>query len=371
MAQSTKTIESVWAAKGNLPDNAIVATADGKYPALDGSLITNVGAGDLLAANNLSELTATASVARTNLELGAADTVEFGGFVPPSGTTAEIDAITNAVVGQVMINSDAGQIVRFTGASTYELITSTSTTLTDESAPSASISLDDSKIAEGGLIDQSPSVIAPVGSIDYFNSSLGPIVGSPHFYHDGAQIAAGWYANGQFGATDGGYLIPSGTTFRIKNDTSNNIATLAYHRYFTSDTTYSSLVSADLKAGTSYEMTFSVKWMNTHSVQNAKARLEFSGSFSDSTISIDLDNGRDHSALTNLSVSPSSETLEIPLDGSSASGVSATAFSRLTLTASITPSTSGSISLDMAQLTSQVNPLFLSKAKLIIVAQST
>ena len=93
MAQSTTTIESVWAAKGNLPDNAIVATADGKYPALDGSLITNVGAGDLLAANNLSELTATASVARTNLELGAADTVEFGGFVPPSGTTAEIAAI--------------------------------------------------------------------------------------------------------------------------------------------------------------------------------------------------------------------------------------------------------------------------------------
>ena len=43
MAQSTTTIESVWAAKGNLPDNAIVATADGKYPALDGSLITNVG----------------------------------------------------------------------------------------------------------------------------------------------------------------------------------------------------------------------------------------------------------------------------------------------------------------------------------------
>ena len=42
MAQSTKTIESVWAAKGNLPDNAIVSTADGKYPALDGSLITNI-----------------------------------------------------------------------------------------------------------------------------------------------------------------------------------------------------------------------------------------------------------------------------------------------------------------------------------------
>jgi len=117
MAQSTTTIESVWAAKGNQPDNAIVATADGKYPALDGSLITNVG--DLLATNNLSELTATASVARTNLELGETDIVEFGGFVPPAGTTAEIDAVTTAIVGSVMWDTDKNHYVRFDTPSTY------------------------------------------------------------------------------------------------------------------------------------------------------------------------------------------------------------------------------------------------------------
>ena len=129
MPQNTTSIESVWAAKGNQPDNAIVATADGKYPALDGSLITNIsggGSGDLLAANNLSELTATASVARTNLELGAADTVEFGGFIPPSGTTAEIDTVTTATVGQVMIDTDRNRSVRFTGAATYDIIGYTS-----------------------------------------------------------------------------------------------------------------------------------------------------------------------------------------------------------------------------------------------------
>ena len=59
---------------------------------------------------------------RTSFGLGAADTVEFGGFVPPSGTTAEIDAVTDAVVGQVMVDTDNKRLVRFTGASTYEYI---------------------------------------------------------------------------------------------------------------------------------------------------------------------------------------------------------------------------------------------------------
>jgi len=52
MAQKTIPIEQVWATKGNLPDNAIVATADGKYPALDGSLITNI---DVAAVHELEQ----------------------------------------------------------------------------------------------------------------------------------------------------------------------------------------------------------------------------------------------------------------------------------------------------------------------------
>jgi hypothetical protein len=61
---------------------------------------------------------------RTSFGLGAADTVEFGGFVPPSGTTAEIDMVANATVGQVMINSDTNNIVRFVTPSTYQTLTS-------------------------------------------------------------------------------------------------------------------------------------------------------------------------------------------------------------------------------------------------------
>jgi len=59
---------------------------------------------------------------RTSFGLGAADTVEFGGFVPPSGTTAEIDAVATATVGQVMVDTERKYQVRFTGASSYENI---------------------------------------------------------------------------------------------------------------------------------------------------------------------------------------------------------------------------------------------------------
>ena len=61
---------------------------------------------------------------RTSFGLGAADTVEFGGFVPPAGTTAEIDAVTTATIGQVMVNSDTNNIVRFVTPSTYQTLTS-------------------------------------------------------------------------------------------------------------------------------------------------------------------------------------------------------------------------------------------------------
>ena len=77
---------------------------------------------DLIVSSDIDALlsSATNNAARTNLELGSTDTVEFGGFVPPAGTTTELDAITNAAVGQVMIDTDRTRQVRFTGASDYE-----------------------------------------------------------------------------------------------------------------------------------------------------------------------------------------------------------------------------------------------------------
>ena len=79
---------------------------------------------DLIVSSDIDTLlsSATSSLARTNLGLGSTDTVEFGAFIPPSGTTAEIDAVTTATVGQVMIDTESDQMVRFTAAATYDVI---------------------------------------------------------------------------------------------------------------------------------------------------------------------------------------------------------------------------------------------------------
>jgi hypothetical protein len=63
---------------------------------------------------------------RSSIGLGSNDTVEFGALVPPAGTTAEIDAITSATVGQVMIDTERNRYVRFNSATTYDVVGLTS-----------------------------------------------------------------------------------------------------------------------------------------------------------------------------------------------------------------------------------------------------
>ncbi len=80
---------------------------------------------------------------RTNAGLGATDTVSFGSFIPPSGTTAEIDAVSDATVGSIMVNTDTKDIIRFTSASAYEVVSpqnSTPTTINATAGAEASTS---------------------------------------------------------------------------------------------------------------------------------------------------------------------------------------------------------------------------------------
>ena len=68
---------------------------------------------DLIVSTDIDTLLSSASnnAARTNLGLGATDTVEFGAILPPAGTTAEIAALfagSLAVPGALYVDSETG-----------------------------------------------------------------------------------------------------------------------------------------------------------------------------------------------------------------------------------------------------------------------
>ena len=373
MAQSTTTIESVWAAKGNLPDNAIVATADGKYPALDGSLITNVGAGDLLAANNLSELTATASVARTNLELGAADTVEFGGFIPPSGTTAEIDLVADAVVGQVMINSDSGQLVRFTGAASYEVITSAKSHKLDSVAASGTVTLLNSGFIESGLITPSPNVNAPINTVTVFTNgtSLDGTNGTAltYLYHDGAQGPVGWYDTASFTPSDN-VVIPSDSLLFFTSATGGTKTPMRTHFEVVSEaTTPTVILSKTLQAGVTYEIGVKLG-VGDMLNGNIAINVSYSGLFADSYAVLtadDLDTGARLGTFEGELLASN----DISLSAAGAYGFDSPNIGYYTLTSTVTPSTSGTFTFDIKQKSSSARPLYVGKAEITVAALTT
>ena len=378
MAYKTTPIEQVWAAKGNQPDNAIVATADGKYPALDGSLITNIsggGSGDLLAANNLSELTATASVARTNLELGATDTVEFGGFVPPSGTTAEIDAVADAVFGEVMINSDSGQLVRFTGPATYELITSAKSHKLDSVSASGTVTLLNSGFIESGLITPSPDVFSPVNVVKVFanGTSLDGQNGTftAYLYHDGAQGPAGWYDVGDVNAgLKDAVVIPADSLLFFTSATGGTPIPMRTHFEVVSEaTTPTVILSEALKAGVTYEI--SVK-LGIGDMLNGNVYLgvEYSGLFADSYAVFTADDLDTGARLGTFEGELLASNL-IDLSTSGTYGFDSPNVGYYTLTSTVTPSTDGTFTFDIKQLVSSARPLYVGKAEITVAALTT
>ena len=84
----------------------------------------------------------------------------------------------------------------------------------------APLSLADSQLFESGAVTASSSVIAPVDLVLIYENSDGSgtnvSTSRSYFYHDGSQIAAGWYANGDFSGTKDTDTIPAGGAFIVR-----------------------------------------------------------------------------------------------------------------------------------------------------------
>ena len=330
---------------------------------------------DLTVSTDIDTLLQSASnaAARTNLELGATDTVEFGGFVPPSGTAAEIDSVADATIGQVMINSDSGQLVRFTGAATYEVITSPSAYTKDSTTPSSTVTLSTSGFLEAGLVDQEANPFIPVttviikaggSDIDGQNSTNS----SSYFYHDGSSPivgnVAGWYKAGTL-TPSGGVSVPADSLMVFTKTNSP----LRSRVDIVSDVTENLLVTEPLEAGVQYSIQISVA-VSDMLGGNVRFDSAYTGLFSESyaTFSIDdlISGVRLGTFEGGLPVATEFLMTENGPYGSNSPSIGYYLFNF-----KVTPSSSGSFTFSVGQHVSSTRPLYVNKTETTISALTT
>ena len=310
---------------------------------------------------------------RTSFGLGATDTVEFGGFVPPSGTTAEIDAVTDAVVGQVMINSDSGQLVRFTGAATYELITSAKSHKLDSVAASGTVTLLNSGFIESGLIAPSPVPSSPVNVVQVFTNgtSLDGSNGtfSSYVYHDGSTAAEGWYNTAGYAVSDN-VVIPADSLLFFTSSTGGSKTPMRTHFEVVSENaTPTVILSEALQAGVTYEIAVKIGIGDMLS-GNVSVNASYSGLFADSYAVFtadDLDSGARLGTFEGELLA--SNNISLTANGSY--GFDSPNVGYYTLTSTVTPSTSGTFTFDIKQIISSARPLYVGKAEITVAALTT
>ena len=309
---------------------------------------------------------------RTSFGLGAADTVEFGGFVPPSGTTAEIDAVADAVVGQVIINSDSGQLVRFTGPATYEVITSAKSHKLDSVAASGTVTLLNSGFVESGLITPSPDVFAPINIVQISDggTSLDGQNGTSasYLYHDGSAGPAGWYdadnlASGLFNST----VIPADSLLFFTSATGGTKTPMRTHFEVVSEaTTPTVILSEALQAGVTYEISVKLGIGDMLS-GNVSITASYSGLFADSYAVFTADDLDTGTRLGTFEGELLASNL-LPLSATGPYGFDSPNVGYYTLTSTVTPSTSGTFTFDIKQSASSARPLYVGKAEITVAA---
>ena len=304
---------------------------------------------------------------RTSFGLGAADTVEFGGFVPPSGTTAEIDLVADAVVGQVMINSDSGQLVRFTGPATYEVITSSSYVPVIDTTPDAALTLSATRLFESGVFAGSPDPFSPTDHlITYTNKDpLNPTGPVDYIYYDGSLGGiAEWYNVLNIGTSVTAPVFTADTLMRLT--LSSDKVPFVFNTYIINTETPDELASVTLKAGSTYEFKFKINFLDLLG-SNFEIAVEYSGLFGDGgSLSFINKDTRNKNTLYDFSINNPSESTSLLMSAGGFTGVSGSNFGSWTVSGILKPSSDGTLTINGSQSSASVEPLFLSAPSMTV-----
>jgi len=332
---------------------------------------------DLIVSSDIDTLlsSATNNAARTNLELGSTDTVEFGALETsqlnfPNLSTAELNAVTDAIEGDTYFDSDRGQFVRFTGAASYEVITSRIKHTTDSVSPVSTVTLANSGFVDSGLLNAEANPFTPLSSV-LIQTGASAIDGSnatsniAYLYHDGSQGAAGWYSLGTLAPSDN-VVIPANSLIVF---TKNGVKSQMMSNFeIVSDNTYTELFAENLLSGSSYVITVGVSAADMLN-GNLSFKSDYSGLFGNARALFtadDLQSGQRLGTFTgDLGVST-----EFDCANNGPFAFDSPNLGYYHFTFKITPSSAGTLSFSVKQKSSNTLPLYINKTEISIALET-
>ena len=314
---------------------------------------------------------------RTSFGLGSTDTVEFGAletshFNFPNLTTSELNAVTDAIEGDTYFDSDRGQLVRFTGAASYDMVTARSRSFVDTLSPITGVTLATSGFLESGLIGVSPNPLAPRSSVVIFDGasaidSSGASSVEVYLYHDGSFEGAdeGWYHNGTYAPSDS-VVLPANSQIRFSN---NGRSVMYFNMAIVSDVTERTIMSETLLAGVPYNIRIRLS-ASDMAGGNLRFNSLFTGLYSSARALFTADDSLTGNRLGTLNGTLPVSTL-FAMSENGPFGFDSPTLGFYDFTFNITPSSDGVFSFTVRQSTSNTAPLYIDKASISISVESS
>jgi hypothetical protein len=307
---------------------------------------------------------------RSSMGLGDADTVRFGALVLPAGTTAEIDSITNAVIGSFVFDIERKCFVEFTASDEYKIRTS-SKVKTEDLSSATPISLSDSKLYESGLFEGT-GTFTPIDTINHQSAAGDPLSDgftSTYFYYTGAAAGGvGWRKAGEspltiFDTTN----LPTGALIRFVDNSELQKATFTYHSFIQSQTSEEPLLSFGVNQGTTYQFEINFGFVDIHG-GNTTLYLSSSEALGEGRLNISLVDILGKQNVLDLNIEQLAQTDLFTFSSGSVLGVESPNFSKVILRGTIRATADATVSFGISQAISETNPILFEKASVIVTS---
>ena len=287
----------------------------------------------------------------------------------PNLTTSELDAVTDATEGDTYFDADRGQFVRFTGPSSYDVISSISSVSEDSLTASSGITLPASRFFESGLVADDDDPFAPQNIVRiYDNDQLGNAsLPSGYFYYSGSAAPVGWYDPDNLGAgLVTGPVVAQNKIYRIRSNGSQY--SFSFKKIAVSSTTLNELLSIPLSGGSKYKIEINV-FIGDLAEGNLIMNLGYTGLYNDSTIQLKCNDLKNKNQILSLKGSLT-ENDNIYFASNTIVGVDSPLLGSYSITMILEPSSSGTFNMSVRQETSDVNPLLIGDTEAMITKLS-